>query len=1173
MNCPHCKYANQTGQKFCGECGLRLPTGPVLDAEALIAQSAKSYTPPHLADQILESRSVLEGERKQVTVLFCDIADSTPMAERLGAERMHAVLNAFFEMALTQVHRFEGTLNQFLGDGFMALFGAPITHEDHARRAVLAAIAIRDEVAARWAENGLPEGFQIRLGLNTGLVVLGKIGDNLRMEYTAIGDTTNVAARLQGQAERGEVVCSESVARTVETFIECKPLGLRALKGKVEPMQVFQVLRPWTRAHQSAEAMTPLLGRHAEMMNVRSAIDAVHAGTGGILAIVGEAGLGKSRLLGEARRYSREQDVRWVEGTSLSFGSTLSYWPFREVLRQCVGIDEEDSEQQSWAKLHGRMSGLFGQEAGDELAPYIGVLLALNIPEPFSERTRSLDGLSMGRQIYRCTLKLFERLGQERPLIIAFEDWHWADASSAELLEHLLSLALSVPILFIVASRPEQQGAMARFRQSVSAGGPFDAHFRELALTPLAPDQATQLIGSLLGAGTLPSKVRELLLQRSAGNPFYLGELVRTLQATHAIERNAKTGDWTVATQFDTLPLPNTIEGVILARVDRLDEDAKQLLKTAAVVGRTFFYRVLKAVTEGEAALDSDLANLMNAAFIDEKLRAPELEYMFKHPLIQQASYDSLLEGRRRQLHRRVGEAIEQLFDSRLDQFYSVLAYHYAQAEHWPKAQEYLLKAADHAGAMSADEEALELYHRALAASEKSPTGQMSRLQRAALDCKIGEALFRIGHDTAPRYLLGALAQLGRPYPKSQRGVSLAILARLAKLMLRGMGKALRRGSAAESGKQPDEEFLLVSRVLLAMTYIDFHSDPARYVLDILMQVEESASFPRSTGFAVSNAGLGLLFDSLGFYRIGAACHRQASRASESLGQQFPIAVCEQMRGFHEYAVGDWAAALKTFNRNAERFDAIGDLHLWLITSSCRDLVLRSMGLPDWGKWLDKQLEVAASTQDAQGLGWATNMAGFWCQYRGDLMAAASRYEEAARLLEGVSDVRIMVNAKASWALCLAKLGRPDQALSVLSHCRRVVSEFQIGGLFATTYVVNAAEAYLCVAQHPRDEQQRGQALALAKHACARLRRHGRSVHDDSRAEGLRLDGIYAHLTGDSVGAKRLWSEGIKVAETIGANYVLAKIHHEMGVRLNDPFHADLAKTLFAKTGSNVFAD
>ncbi len=1168
MDCPRCRHANPPGQKFCGECGTRLAmaSAPAGESAAEAASIAS-----RLAETVTVPRAAREGERKQVTVLFCDIANSTRLADEIGADRMHGVVNEFFEDALAEIQRFEGTINVFLGDGFMALFGEPVAHEDHARRAALAALAIQDMIGRR-SSAFLPadKRLAVRIGINSGAVVVGKIGGNLRWDYTAIGDTTNVAARLQAEAEPGAIVCSEPVARAIDGYVECRALGERTLKGKPEPLPVFQVVKALPARLREVDTAAPMVGRQGALADIRAAMDSVASGQGGILGIVGEAGMGKSRLLREARRCAGERGVRWIEGSSLSFGSTLSYWPFRELIRDCFGMAEDDDEQQSWAKLGARMVELFGPEQGEELVPYIGVLLALPLPETFAARTRALDGLSMGHQIFRSTLKLFERLGQERPMAVVFEDWHWADASSADLLAHLLPLALGTPILYVVASRPEKEGAWAMLRSSIAADLRLAARYREHTLTPLAQDDATRLMSNLLGGGTLPSAMRQMLLRRSAGNPFYVSELIRALQATDAIEKDAETGAWTATGQFDAAPLPDSIEGVILARIDRLEDEAKQVLKIAAVIGRSFFYRVLDAIAEGTTALDTDLTRLVTAEFIDRKQQLPELEYVFKHPLIQQASYQSLLEERRRLLHRRVGETIEQLFQARLEEFYSVLAYHFAQAEHWPKAREYLLKAADHAGGMAADAEALELYQRALAASEKSAQSRMTPLQRAELDCKIGQALYRSGkQEQAVEYLRQALRRLGVSFPQTRKGIKAATLVELLEclpvLLLHGpQGKV-----PPDAPLSPEKE--LQFRIFETLAFTDYFSEPQRVLLDMLLGFKAVKSRPRSSQYVVTMSGLGLAFSLLGIRWLAHRCIARAFRFAEEIGDQAALGSCYLFQGLVQEHDGESDLSVNTLRKSVDLYLRAGDLRRWKTALKGLLILLRNRGDRSWIGLNNQILQLFTEMQDPHSEAWAGSGRGHEELYKGDYAAAAEVFRRISEVYEQVPDYRTLAGSLCELGLCQFHLGNVAEALALVRRGAALVEEHQMRGFNATEPIMTAAHVLLMAAE-TSSGAQRARLLDEARAACAVADRHAKRVRDYGAAESIRLRAVLDWLEGRRDKAEARWREAVKVAESLGAKPVLAQAHLDLGRRLGRTEHLVRAREIFAEIGATAQA-
>jgi class 3 adenylate cyclase len=419
MQCLSCAYENPEAQKFCGNCGA--PLSPAAAAEHLPLPA--SYTPPHLAHRILTLRSALEGERKLVTVLFCDIANSTPLAARLGAEAMHALLNRFFELALAEVHGYDGTINQFLGDGFMALFGAPVAHEDHARRALLAAVGLQQRLRDPAGEAATLRDIRVRIGVNTGMVVVGTIGDNLRMDYTAVGDTTNLAARLQSLAAPGTIRISEATHRAALPYFEFTALGKQTLKGIAEPVEVYDVRQVRAagaggRYTAPTDIRSPLVGRDRELSLLAASLETLRQGRGGVVILQGEPGLGKSRLIAEARRQSGAEGVRWLEGRALSFGRRLSYWPFIEILKHCFGIADTDAEAQAWRKLEQAAHALFEARA-PEIVPYVATVLALEMTGEYEPRVQYLDAQALGRQVFLSMRHLFERLALLRQGIAA----------------------------------------------------------------------------------------------------------------------------------------------------------------------------------------------------------------------------------------------------------------------------------------------------------------------------------------------------------------------------------------------------------------------------------------------------------------------------------------------------------------------------------------------------------------------------------------------------------------------------------------------------------------------------------------------------------------------------------------------------------------------------------
>jgi class 3 adenylate cyclase/tetratricopeptide (TPR) repeat protein len=627
-----------------------------------------SYTPGHLAQKILTSRSALEGERKQVTVLFCDIADSTALAVQVGAEPMHSILNRFFHLAMDEIHRYEGTVNQFLGDGFMALFGAPLGHEDHARRAVLAALGIRRALDDKQTQLGLPVGLKlaVRVGLHTGPVVVGSIGDNLRMDYTAIGDTTHLAARLQQAGAPGQILMSDTTARMVRGYVTSVAMTPLVLKGKPEPVDAFEIIAPGRRRSRLDEdrALSPFVGREREFAILREALEEAVAGRGQVVGIVGEPGMGKSRLLYEFRRMLNAREVVYLEGWCLSFGQSIPYLPLQDVLRTTCGIAVADSPAQIGQRVRAVL-----QQAGlphDELAPYL--LQALGV----KEGTDALAQISP-EVIKARTLDTLQRMAlaqsAQRPLILAIEDLHWIDKTSEEFLVRLTESLAGARLLLVTTSRPGYTPPWLG-----------KSYVTQLPVRVLTSDAARRIVEAATNAVPLLSEAATAsILRKAEGNPFFLEELALALRERGGLD----------AAQV----LPDTIQGVLAARIDRLPDATKRVLQTAAVLGREFSLQLLEAVVDVPDGTSGQLDTLKHNEFLYERTEAEGPVFVFKHALTQEVAYDSLLTSRKESLHEAAGRGIELLYPGRLEEHYEMLAHHYSRGGNAEKAIEYL----DHA--------------------------------------------------------------------------------------------------------------------------------------------------------------------------------------------------------------------------------------------------------------------------------------------------------------------------------------------------------------------------------------------------------------------------------------------------------------------------------------------
>ncbi len=711
--CPQCGTENPPGFKFCGECGSSLGASKAVlpPSEPAPPPTPQSYTPPHLAAQILQSRSALEGERKQVTVLFCDLVGSTSLAERLGPETMHLLLNRFFELALSEVHRYEGTINQFLGDGFMALFGAPISHEDHARRAALAALGLQKLLADHRAELGEREGLElkVRMGINTGWVVVGGIGDQLRRDYTAIGDTTNLAARLQQHAEPGAILVSEDTCRFLQGSARLEPLAPLQVKGKEAPVQAYHLLGIGLLQSElavlSGMARSPFVGRQREMAILEQLRERAEGGEGQVVGIAAEAGAGKSRLIYELQRRLWEQPVLFLAGRCLSYTSGVPYVPILYLLRNKWEIAETDDHATVAAKVAAslRRAGMDVQGSLPYLLNFLGLK---DGTEPLAE----LSSQAIQSRTFRILRQMILNAGGGNLIVLEIEDLHWVDKTSEDFLSFLVEGLVTSRMLVLVTYRSGYRPPWIE-----------KSYATQITLSRLNDQESLAVVGSVLGAEPSPALV-EAVLSKAEGNPFFLEELARS-----------------VLEHPDVL-VPDTIQGVVMARIDRLPEEHKRLLQTASVLGREIPLSLLAKVWERGEDLTPLLADLKRWELLYEEPTIEDPQYLFRHALTQETVYQTLLKSRRQALHAAAGQAFESLYAGRLEDVYDRLAYHYSKAGDAEKAVRYLVLFAGQAAGRYAHAEAAQALREALEHCQSLPEEGRDRC-RLDLILRLAESL------------------------------------------------------------------------------------------------------------------------------------------------------------------------------------------------------------------------------------------------------------------------------------------------------------------------------------------------------------------------------------------------------------------------------------------------
>lgn len=1150
--CAACQQLNPLGQKFCGACGHCLEAAA--PTPAII-----SYTPALLNAGVLASRLAGEGERKHVTVLFCDIVDSTALAGRLGPEAWHEVLNRFFERALAAVHGHGGTLNQFLGDGFMALFGAPIAYEDHAERAAHTALALRRVINGDAMSGTMLE---IRIGMNTGGVVVGKIGDNLRMDYTAIGDTTNLAARMQSTAAPGEVRLTKATWQAVRGHFECEALGDQRVKGKTEPVAVYRLLGMHDRPvpQELAVGYSTLVGREHECTVLRACLGRLLCGNGGITGVIGDAGLGKTRLLLELRRDSDDR-VYWLQGRVLSFGQTLSYGPFIEVLRGATEIHESDSREACWQKLEEFVTALLGADAARHI-PFVGMLIGLDLPTMAARLVKRLEAQDVRGQIFIAARRIFEVLAMRQALVLELDDWQWADEASAALLEHLLALTVTCPLQIFVVGRADQSTACTRFVEHARVHYP--ERYTELLLAPLSSSNSNQLIENILATKYFPHRLRGLILQEADGNPLFIEEIVRSLQETGMLQRDPISGGLQTIADITTLTLPDTIEGIVSARIDRLEEDVRQVLKLAAVIGRNFHRRILQALDEAEHQLDACLNKLQELELIREKRHLPEIEYMFKNAVVQEASYQSILGDRRRQLHQRVGEAMERLFRDRLDEFASFLAYHFARAEQWAKAQAYLLRAGDQAARMAADYEAIAHYRATLDALSRSVGVQWPRSERAGLERKIGEALFRLGkHDEATDCFLRALGLLDVRYPDSKWAVRGLVALHVLRRAWRYLAGEFRKPSSLTPAKEHYERV----QTLESLAWMDYFRNQERFFLDVMVALELAEGREIGPAIIKGYMGLGIVCDVLGFKSLASFHHRRALALAKTTDDLPARASAEFGASMHALYTGQWDEAATRMLEASQIWERLGRLREWGVSLGTLAWLHQQRGEHPRAAFM---VEVLKRTADESGDAQLGNIARYLnavAQMRqGQLEATLPSIVETLAVATAIADYQSLPEYASTLARCAHWMGDERRARQALVEGEKNARAHAAAPDTETALWISAAELALASIN---DSKQKVPA-AIRSELKRTLKALRRLAHRYAPAIPVALGtrAALAWLGGRVARADRLWADAVTAAQNLGAIDHCAAIYYSQGCLTRSAERLNEAAQLYAAIGA-----
>jgi class 3 adenylate cyclase/tetratricopeptide (TPR) repeat protein len=1144
--CLGCGAIVDVRSRYCPNCG------------ALTARPERSGASLQLDGSDLDRAA---EDRRVVTVLFADLTGSTNLGERLDAEELRSILERFFEALAREVMKLGGTVDKYVGDEVMAVFGAPVAHEDDAVRAVTAAAAMQRAMSGLNTSLGLADDarLELRIGINTGEVVAGPLAGNLQDAYTVVGDAVNVAKRIQSAARPGEIVVGERTRQATGRIFEYDALAAIAVKGKSAPIQAHRFARARTSSGEaSPSAGTKLIGRVPERETLLTAINAVASGAGGIVAIVGEPGIGKTRMLLEARAAARVAGVTWLQGQASSHGQTLSYLPFREMLRALAGIDTADDDKTKWSKLERAVAAVLPQQV-DEITPYLGTIVALGVRDRDRLRLASLDGDAMRRQVLRGTYVLFEAIARAHPTAIVFEDWHWVDRSSEQLLTHLLPL--KERLLFIWTGRPEKDSSVERtVRNCADVAG---AAYKELALGPLSADESGALLCDALSTTAIPAGLRDAVVRRSEGNPFFAEEILRALRDLNLLTHDDTKNEWVLAEKHSAGALPTTVHGVIAARIDRLTDDAKHVARVAAVIGRTFRYRMLVAVSDRD--IDRGLDELLELSVIREQ-RGGERSYAFTHALVQEAVYAGLLVRTRRNLHAHIAAAMEALLRESIEEHYGVLAYHYAQAEEWGKAQEYLFKVGDQAQRIAADAEAVDHYERALDAYGRAFGDRWEPMTRAAVERKIGEARYRLGEfERATIHLDRSLGLLGFARPRSRFGIRLAIggeLLRQAAHRIAPMRTGTRSGQSEEISESVLQAFWFHQ-------FIDYSSDLERLLYDILRTLNIAERAAPSHRTLRAYFGMTLMCHNIGLRGMGGRYARMADAMAQRIGGAVPEAIAKASLGLDHYAVGQWPEAAEELAASATGYLAAGELEAWAGINGYLNTVLIGQGRLEEASPIPDELErIGREARDRRIEALGPHCRAHLLSWGGRELEAVGEYERAISIYRSIPDRHLWLGAAGALARTQLRLGDTAAARVLVEEGLQLAKTHRLSGWWLTHLLDAHVELLLREAASGNDKAAK---LDEAGHVCNQLARQGR-LHFEAVPAAHRQRGSWEWLRGNGDAAAKAWRRSLDASQRVGALTEEFETHDAIARYALSQADLDAAQTITARLHDSMTA-
>jgi class 3 adenylate cyclase/tetratricopeptide (TPR) repeat protein len=995
-----------------------------------------------------------QKERRLVTILFADLSGFTAFSQTLDPEELSDAINVCFEQLNRIITKHGGTIHKYEGDSVIAIFGLPHAHEDDPERGIKATLEMMDYMPEinKILSSKLKTACDLGLhaGINLGTVFAGEIGSKEKKEYTIIGEAVNLASRLKDTAERDEILVSGRIFRQTRYLFEYKPLQPITVKGISKPVRIYKPIKIKKKPDpkRGVEGLYSLLvGREKEFKLLCKEIETLHKQKkGGIVYILGEAGIGKSRLLEELKSHitSKKIPITVLEGHCLSYGETLTYFPILEILKQLLNITDQDSAETIQNNILNKITALL-PDTFKEIVPYIGYLFSIPLPLEFEEKIKYLDAENLKLRIFVALKNLLVSSSLKKPILMIVEDYHWIDTASLEFLKFFLGVPESIPPLLILCpSRAEKESEGYRLKEHLKEQ--LGDRFNQVKLQPLSIEVTQQLADNLLTLSGLPSDIKGDILSKADGNPFYLEEILRSL-IDHGYLVN-ESGVWKTTPQFSMSDIPDTIQGIIVARLDRLESDLKNLLQQAAVIGRSFLIHILERLTNITSLMMSlHLATLEEFEYIRLLTKDPELEYIFKHPLVQEVAYNSLPKKYRKQLHRQVAEIIEKLLHHRLDEFTEILAHHYAHSDAYDKAVEWLKKAGVRAKERYANEEAIKYFQKLISIldelKDSSPSSLLSQQ-------KAYEALGDI------HSLKGAYAEAIENYDamfKISKDILSQATAKRKKanvythqskfddaLQILDDAKKMIKDKSPQVVLEQAEIYQLRGSIYEVKGLTSEAQKEIETALGLIEKVKPSNQLKMVKAYGFSN--LGGVFRSRGDYDKAIEMYNKSRTLLQELHNKRGIANTTYQLGIVYHLKGDYQKAIEFNKQGLVILEEIGDKKGIAHTSGNLGIMYSYLG--DYAKALEyhqKNLTISEEIGDQRGVGMASSNLAKLYLMDGNPTKAQVHFQKYLDISEEIGDKVGTSAALGNLAILFLRTNKLDKAEEYLLRSEQILKE------------------------------------------------------------------------------------------------------------------------------------